>query len=76
MNERSPPSDPHCVSSDQCVLDTAATARMHEFDVTVPGDAFASQTIARTRASILHFEKVLKLPTTPASRLRLADAAH
>jgi len=62
------------VSSDQCILATAATACMLELDVTVPRDAVASQTSARTRASILHFDEVLKLPTTPTSRLRLPAA--
>jgi nicotinamidase-related amidase len=60
------------VSSDQCVLATAATARMLGLDVTVPRDAVAAQTPDRTRASIYHFDEVLKLPTTPGPRLRLS----
>lgn len=60
------------VASDQCVLVTAAEARMHDREVIVPRDCVASQGIARTRASIVHFETVLKIATTPSSRLRLA----
>lgn len=59
------------VASDQCVLATAADARMRDRAVLVPRDCVASQTGARTRASIEHFERVLKLPTTPSRRLRL-----
>lgn len=59
------------VASDQCVLVTAEMARMHGYDVTVPRDVVASQTAERERAAITHFERVLKLRTTPAGRLRL-----
>lgn len=59
------------VASDQCVLATAAEARMHDRAVIVPRDCVASQGGARTRASIVFFETVLKVPTTPSRRLRL-----
>lgn len=59
------------VASDQCVLATASDARMRDRAVVVPRDCVASQTTARTRASIVHFETVLKIATTPSRRLRL-----
>lgn len=59
------------VSSDQCLLATAADARMRGVDATVPRDAIASLTSRRTRASIRHFEEVLGMATTPGARLRL-----
>lgn len=59
------------VASDQCVLATAADARMRDRDVLVPRDCVAAQSPARSRAAILHFETVLRLPTTPSTRLRL-----
>ena len=59
------------VASDQCVLATAAAARMHGLQVSVPRDVVAAPTAVRTQASIQHFEQVLKLRTTPGPRLRL-----
>jgi nicotinamidase-related amidase len=61
------------VASDQCVLATAATARMHQYRVSVPRDTSASQTPTRSRAAILYFEQVLQLRTTSSARLRLRD---
>jgi nicotinamidase-related amidase len=59
------------VASDQCVWVTASAARMHSLQVSVPRDGVAAPTVARTRASLRHFEEVLKLSTTPGSRVRL-----
>lgn len=61
------------VSSDQCVLATAAHARMREMEVVIPKDAVASQTPARTQASLVHFAEVMKLPTPSAARVRLGS---
>jgi nicotinamidase-related amidase len=59
------------VASDQCVLATASDARIRDRAVLVPRDCVASQTPARTRAAIVHFETVLAVPTTPSRSLRL-----
>jgi nicotinamidase-related amidase len=59
------------VSSDQCILATAQDARMRDFEVVVPRDCVASQTAARTRASVRHYGEVMKIPTPLSSRLRL-----
>lgn len=60
------------VASDQCVLVTAAHARMRELEVVIPRDAVASQTPRRTQASLLHFEEVMKVSTPSTARVRLA----
>jgi nicotinamidase-related amidase len=60
------------VTSDQCILATAADARMHELDVVVVRDAVEAPTAERTSASIRHFEDVLELPTPSAGELPAA----
>jgi nicotinamidase-related amidase len=59
------------VSSDQCVLQTAADARMRKFDVVVPADCIATQTAARNRRVLAYFGEVLSVPTPSARSLRL-----
>ena len=59
------------VSSDACVLYTAADARMHDCEVIVPRDCVATQTEARNALAIRHFGQVLKLETTAAADLAL-----
>lgn len=59
-------------ASDQCVVATAMDARMRDYEVVVPGDCIASQTVARNRRAIEHFERVLDIRTTPSSRVRLS----
>ncbi len=61
------------VASDQCVLVTAAEARMRDLDVVVPRDCIASQSRARNAAALQHYEEVLKVDTTPGSELELAE---
>jgi nicotinamidase-related amidase len=61
------------VASDQCVLVTAADARMRDLEVWVPRDCMASQTPERNARAADYFDRVLKVPTTPSSRLRLAS---
>ena len=60
------------VTSDQCILATAADARMHEIDVVVVRDAVEAPTPQRTRASIRHFEDVFELPSYAADELPAA----
>jgi nicotinamidase-related amidase len=65
------------VAGDQCVLNTAADARMRDFDVVVPADCIASLTPARNRRAIDHLGDVLDVKTTPARSVRLhARARH
>ena len=59
------------VTGDQCVLNTAADARMRDFDVVVPSDCVASLTPERNRRAIEHLRDALQLRTTPARALRL-----
>lgn len=59
------------VASDQCILTTAAEARMNDYGVMVPSDCVATQTKERNQRAIRHFDEVIKVRTTPAARLRL-----
>ena len=59
------------VSSDQCVLMTAADARMRDFEVVVPGDATATQTAPRQALAMRYLEEVLMIKSTAAARVRL-----
>jgi nicotinamidase-related amidase len=62
------------VSSDQCLLATAAEARMRDYDVVAPRDCMASLTAARHARAVQHFEDVLTVRTTPSPQLRWARA--
>ena len=59
------------VTSDQCVLATAADAKMRDYEVVVPRDAVASLTDERNERAVAHFGNVLGVHTTPAARVRL-----
>jgi nicotinamidase-related amidase len=59
------------VSSDQCVLYSAAAARMHDYTVVVPRDCVATQSDDRNTRAIRHFEEVLGLETTVSMDLEL-----
>ncbi len=61
------------VSSDQCVLVTAAEARMRDLDVVVPRDCVASQSQVRNAAALVHYDQVLKVATTPGSEVDLVE---
>lgn len=62
------------VTSDQCVVNTAADVRMRDDEVIVPQDCVASQSAGRNRRAILYFDEVLQVGTTPSARLRLPAA--
>jgi nicotinamidase-related amidase len=65
------------VAGDQCVMNTAADARMRDFDVVVPADCVASLTPDRNRRAIDHLGAALRVKTTSARALRLrAGAPH
>jgi len=59
------------VSSDQCVLYTAADARMHDYRAIVPRDAVAAQSPRRNDLALRHFEEVMGIETPLAERLEL-----
>ena len=59
------------VSSDQCVLYTAADARMNDYEVIVPRDCVATQSEARNADALRHFEAVLELNTAASAELAL-----
>lgn len=60
------------VASDQCVLATAADARMRDYQVIVPRDCAASQSAWRDKAVLRQFEEVHGLSISPSSRIRFA----
>ena len=61
------------VASDQCVLVTAAEARMRDLDVVVPRDCVASQSRARNADALVHYDQVLKVATTPGPEVDLVE---
>ena len=63
------------VASDQCVVATAFTARMLDYEVRVPRDCVISQTAQRTAASLRQLEQALRIRTSASSSLRLDHTA-
>ena len=63
------------VAADQCVLGTAADARMRDFEVVVPSDCIASLTLARTRSALAHLRVAMGVGT-PASRALKLQASR
>ncbi len=59
------------VSSDQCVLYTAADARMHDYAVSVPGDCIATQSEQRNRRALQHMQEVLNADTTSSGEIAI-----
>jgi len=59
------------VAADQCIVATAADARMRDFEVVVPSDAVAAQTAARERRALLQLSESLCVQTVEASHLAL-----
>ena len=62
------------VAADQCVLNTAADARMRDFEVVVPADCIAALSPARRRRAVDQLRDALEIRTPAASALRLARA--
>jgi nicotinamidase-related amidase len=58
------------VAADQCVLVTAAEARMRDQQVVIPYDCIGAGTPARTRAAMRHFAVALEVPTLLSTHLR------
>ena len=63
------------VSSDQCVLYSAADAKMNDHAAVVPRDCVATQSEARNEAVLRYFEEVLNLEVPLSSELRVPEAA-
>jgi len=59
------------VASDQCIVMSAAEAKMRDYDVVVPSDCIADQTPARTARALRHLREALAIETTPSARVRL-----
>jgi nicotinamidase-related amidase len=59
------------VAADQCVLVTAADARMRDQQVVIPYDCIGAETPARTRAAIRHFTVALEVPAVLSAHLRI-----
>ena len=63
------------VSSDQCVLYSAADAKMNDHAVVVPRDCVATQSDARNEAVLRYFEDVLNLEVPLSTELSVPEAA-
>jgi nicotinamidase-related amidase len=63
------------VAGDQCVLSTAADARMRDFEVLVPADCIASQTPARDRRALEQLREALCVRVPRAAGIRLQRRA-
>jgi nicotinamidase-related amidase len=64
------------VAGDQCVAYTAADARMRDFEVLVPSDCIASQTLVRNRRAVQGLEEGLRIKTSPSSTIRFGRHAQ
>src|SRR3982751_4641808 len=53
------------VASDQCIVMSAAEARMRDYDVIVPGDCVAAQTAERNASALRHLREAHKIETAP-----------
>lgn len=60
------------VAGDQCVLTTAADARLRDYEVSVPGDCIASQSGERHARSLRHLEDAMRVAVRPSAELDLA----
>ena len=59
------------VASDQCIVMSAAEARMRDYEVIVPRDCIADQTPARTARALRHLADAHGIATTPSKEVRL-----
>ena len=57
------------IATDACVLVTAQDAHMRKYEVVVPYDCVAAQTIARSRAALKLMRESMKLDTSPAAAI-------
>ena len=59
------------VASDQCVILSAAEARMRDYDVVVPRDCVGAPSAARTAAALRQLAESHRIATPLSARLRL-----
>jgi len=59
------------VASDQCIVMSAAEAKMRDYEVVVPSDCVADQTRARTSRALRHLREAHGIETTTSAQLRL-----
>ncbi len=59
------------VASDQCIVMSAAEARMRDYEVIVPRDCIADLTPARSARALRHLAVVHGIATTPSKAVRL-----
>ena len=59
------------VASDQCIVMSAAEARMRDYDVVVPGDCVADRSPARTARALRHLRDAHDIETMPAAKVKL-----
>jgi nicotinamidase-related amidase len=59
------------VASDQCIVMSAAEAKMRDYEVIVPRDCVADQTPARTARALRHLGEAHGIETTASPRVRL-----
>lgn len=62
------------VATDQCIVMSAAEAKMRDYDVVVPADCVASQTAARSKGALRHLAEAHGIDTSPSTRLRVPGA--
>jgi len=63
------------VASDQCIVISAAEARMRDYDVVVPRDCVGAPTTARNSAALRQLAESHRIATPLSSRLRLPARA-
>jgi nicotinamidase-related amidase len=59
------------LATDSCVLSTVIDAKIREFDVTVPADTTASQTIERTARTLIHLRESCGVDTPSSAGVDL-----
>jgi nicotinamidase-related amidase len=60
------------IATDNCILFTANDAYMRDYQLLVPRDCSAANTLAKHRAALRQIREVLKADTSPEARLDLA----
>jgi nicotinamidase-related amidase len=63
------------VASDQCIVMTAAEARMRDYDVVVPRDCVGATSAARNAAALRQLAESHRIATPLSARLRLPAGA-
>ena len=59
------------VASDQCIVMSAAEAKMRDYDVVVPGDCVGALSAARNASALRHLREAHGIDTAPSARVQL-----